>query len=191
MIGASGETKKMLEAATGAKLSVDHEGMVEISAKEPYTEFKMKDVVKAIGRGFAPEDALHLLKDEQYLEIINLKDVLDSDKARERHKGRIIGEEGKTKKMIEECSGAKVRVYGNTVAIIGLLEEVTLASQAIGKLLEGKSHSFVYNFLQKGSRRLKEEHIAHMWQTPLETEALRKEAELAAKESEAKKKKRR
>ena len=175
LIGASGESKRLLERSTGAKLSVDKEGLVEISAKEPYTEFKMKDVVKAIGRGFSPEDALVLMKDEQYLEVVNLKDLLGTEKARDRQKGRIIGEDGKTRKMIEDCSGAQIRVYGNTVAVVGMLEEVTLAAAAIGKLLEGKSHSFVYDFLQKGSRRLKEEHIAHMWETPVETAVRRRE----------------
>ena len=91
LIGASGESKRLLERSTGAKLSVDKEGLVEISAKEPYTEFKMKDVVKAIGRGFSPEDALVLMKDEQYLEVVNLKDLLGTEKARDRQKGRIIG----------------------------------------------------------------------------------------------------
>lgn len=175
LIGSNGETKKLLERTTGAKLSVDHEGLVEISAKEPYTEFKMKDVVKAIGRGFSPSDALALMRDEQYLEVVNLKEILDTDKARDRQKGRIIGEEGKMRSMLEECSGAKVRIYGNTVAILGQLEEVGLAAAAVNKLLEGKSHSFVYTFLQKGSRRLKEEHIAHMWESPLETAVRRKE----------------
>lgn len=152
LIGSNGETKKLLERTTGAKLSVDHEGLVEISAKEPYTEFKMRDVVKAIGRGFSPSDALALMNDEQYFEIVNLKEILDTDKARDRQKGRIIGEEGKMKSMLEECSGAKVRIYGNTVAILGQLEEVSLAVAAVNKLLEGKSHSFVYNFLQKGEQ---------------------------------------
>lgn len=175
LIGSNGETKRMLERTSGAKLSVDREGLVEISAKEPYVEFKMRDVVKAIGRGFSPDDALALMRDEQYFEVINLKEMLDSDKARDRQKGRIIGEEGKMKSMLEECSGAKVRIYGNTVAFLGQLDEVTLAAAAANKLLEGKSHSFVHSFLQKGRRRLKEERIMHMWESPVETSAKRKE----------------
>ena len=175
LIGSKGETKAMLERATGTSLHIDPEGLVGISAKEPYSAFKMKDVIRAIGRGFSPSDALALMRDEQYLEVVDLKDVLGTDKARERQKGRVIGEEGKMKAMLEECSGAKVRIYGNTVSALGQLEEVALAVAAINKLIEGKSHSFVHSFLQKGRRRLKEERMVNMWESPVETSAKKRE----------------
>ncbi len=164
LIGAGGKMKRMIAKRAGVRLRVDEEGAVELTSKDPYHEFRAKDIVKAIGRGFSPEDALRLTGDDYYLRVIDLKLIMGSEKARERQKARIIGENGKAKRMIEECSGAIVSVYGNTVSLIGLLDEVELAATAIDKLLEGRSHSAVYTLLQKGRHKMKEERIAHMWE---------------------------
>ena len=164
LVGVKGSTKKDIEKRAGVKLRIGEDGEVEITSSDPYKEYVAKEVVKAIGRGFAPDIALRLLDEEQYLKIIDLKDMLATEKAIQRQKGRIIGEKGKTKRLIEECSGAKVNVYGSTVSLIGSIEEVNLAAEAIMRLLEGKPHSVVYKFLEKGRKRMKEERIAHMWQ---------------------------
>ncbi|MDD5317636.1 MAG: KH domain-containing protein [Candidatus ainarchaeum sp.] len=164
LIGQKGEAKRRLERKAGVRLSVDEEGLVEISAADPYNEFVAKDVVKAIGRGFSPDDSLKLAEGDYYLKVIDLKDVLGSDKAVARQKARVIGEEGKTKRMIESCACVKMSVYGSTVSLIGLLDEVGLAAEAISRLLEGKPHSFVYRLLEHGRKRMKEERIAHMWE---------------------------
>lgn len=164
LIGSGGKVKRAVERRAGVRLHIDEEGEVGISSKDPYCEFRAKDIVKAVGRGFSPEDALRLTGDDYYLKVIDLKEIMGSERARERQKARIIGEKGKAKRVIEECSGAKISVYGNTVSLIGLLDEVELAAEAIDKLLDGKSHSAVYSFLQKGRRRMKEERIAHMWE---------------------------
>ena len=166
LIGVRGEAKKRIERRTGARLHVDEEGRVEISSKDAFGEYLARDMVKAVGRGFSPDDALKLAEDDYYLKIVDLKDELGSDKAVARQKARIIGEGGKARRMLEECSDAKVSVYGGTVAFIGLLDEVELASVAVEKLLDGKSHAFVYRLLEHGRRRMKEERIAHMWGTP-------------------------
>ena len=164
LIGFRGEAKRRIEKKAKVKLKVDEEGLVEISAKDPYNEFIAKDVVRAVGRGFSPDDALRLAGGDYYLKVIDLKSELGSDKAISRQKARIIGEEGRTKRMIEQCACVKVSVYGSTVSFIGLLDEVELASEAVSRLLEGKPHSFVYRLLEHGRKRMKEERIAHMWE---------------------------
>ena len=164
LIGSRGEAKKRIERLAGVKLKVDKEGRVEMNSKDPYKEFVAKEIVKAVGRGFSPDDALGLLGEEYYLKIIDIKDELGTDKAVLRQKARIIGENGRTKRMVEECSGAKMSVYGATVALIGQTDEIDLAAGAVMKLIEGKPHSFVYKMLEHGRRHIKEERIAHMWQ---------------------------
>lgn len=164
LIGFKGEAKRRIERRGGVKLKIDEDGVVEVKSKDPFKEFIAKDMVKAVGRGFSPTDALKLVEGEYYLKVIDLKSELGSDKAIARQKGRIIGEEGKTRKMIESCACVKMSVYGSTVSLIGLLDEVELASEAISRLLEGKPHSFVYRLLEHGRRRMKEERIAHMWE---------------------------
>ena len=164
LIGTRGSSKREIEAKTGAKLQIDEEGQVLINARETYAEYITKEIVKAVGRGFSPETALRLCDGDYYLKVINLEEALGSEKAVDRQKARIIGENGRTKEMIEECSGAKVCIYGGTVSFIGLIDEISLATEAVEKLLDGKPHSVVYKFLEHGRKLIKEERIAHMWE---------------------------
>ena len=163
IIGTSGKTKRRIERLARVKLRIGDEE-VEMRGKDPYDEFRAKDVIRAIARGFSPDDALTLLQEEHYLKLIDLKELFGSEKAIARNKARIIGERGRTKKVIEECSGARLSIYGNTVGIIGTLDEVRLAAEAVERLLEGKSHSFVYAMLERGRKRMKEERMLGMWE---------------------------
>ncbi|MDQ3882447.1 MAG: RNA-processing protein, partial [Thermoproteota archaeon] len=71
----------------------------------------------------------------------------------ERVKGRIIGEGGKARRMIEELSGSYVSVYGHTVCLIGDFREIKLATEAISMLAKGSMHKSVYNMLQSAKRK--------------------------------------
>ena len=82
LVGKSGETKNMLQRVSGLELDISKDGVVVINRREdgdPLMELSLADVVKAIGRGFNPEKALRLLEDDEYLEIIDLKEYV-SDK---------------------------------------------------------------------------------------------------------------
>jgi len=135
-------------------LNVDLEGGVEIVSDDPVAEWKTIDVIKAIGRGFDPRDAYKLFDENHILRIINLKEIFHKEKQRRRHLGRIIGRQGKAKKKIEEMTGAKLCIYGNTVSIIGLPDEVRLAERAIDMLLRGVGHGAVYGMLKRESLRM-------------------------------------
>jgi ribosomal RNA assembly protein len=125
-------------------------------------EFIGKDIVKAIGRGFAPAIALKLLSDEYGFKIIDLRDYESSPKAIHRIKGRLIGEKGRTIEIINEEIGANVAVYGHTVAVISRLETLDYALNAIFKLIEGSPHANVYAYLEKCRRKIKEEEIGKL-----------------------------
>ena len=73
-----------------------------------------------------------------------------------RVKGRIIGTEGKTRKLIEELTEADVVVYGHTVGIIGSFEEADAARNAVQMIVEGCQHHTVYNYLAEEAYRAKE-----------------------------------
>ena len=79
LIGKKGSTKKSLEEQTQTIISVDSKtGLVEIKSKKKGNDFqllKSVSVVKAIGRGFSPEHAWHLLDDEFLLDVINLQEI--------------------------------------------------------------------------------------------------------------------
>lgn len=162
LIGTNGSVKDYIQERLPVKLDIDSEtGDVTITlkkdAEDPSLLFKAKDIVMAIGRGFSPERAFRLLNNEDYmLEIIDLRDVVGkSESDLRRIKGRIIGRNGRTREIIEEMSGALVSVYGHTVAIIGDVEQVGIAREAINMLIGGSEHATVYKFLQKRRQDLK------------------------------------
>ena len=163
LIGKSGKTKREIEKKTKTKIEIDSDsGEVSIESKDTKGEsfndfFKAVNIVKAIGRGFSPEHAFRLLRDEEFLEIMELEDFLRTPKEIETKKARVIGEKGKARSEIEAKTGANISVFGKTIAIIGRNEEIEKARKAVEMLLQGARHVTVYNFLNKGEFGEREE----------------------------------
>ncbi|MCD6445904.1 RNA-processing protein [Candidatus Bathyarchaeota archaeon] len=173
LIGPEGKTKKDIEKKLPVKLEIDSgTGSVTITlnenAEDPSLLFKAKDVVTAIGRGFSPEHAFRLIRDEDaVLDIIDLRRIFGkSESDIRRVKGRIIGMEGKTRRIIEELTETNISVYGHTVGIIGDIEQVQIAREAIQMLIKGSQHSTVYRFLHRKRRELKKR-MLELWEKPL------------------------
>jgi ribosomal RNA assembly protein len=154
LIGPNGVVKKKIEDLTQTILDIDsNECTVTITPREemedPLGVWKTNHIVKAIGRGFSPEIAFKLNKDDVYLEIIKLTDYLGkSKKALARYKGRIIGRDGKTRDLIIEMAEVSLVVFGKTVSIIGTIDSVLVAKEAIEMILNGSQHKSVYGFLE-------------------------------------------
>ncbi len=172
LIGPEGKTKKTIEKKLSVELQIDSETggitiMLTENAEDPSLLFKAKDVVTAIGRGFSPEHAFRLIRDEEaVLDIIDLRVIFGrSESDIRRVKGRIIGMNGKTRRIIEELTEANVVVYGHTVAIIGDIEQVQAAREAIQMLIRGSLHSTVYRFLHRKRRELKKR-MLELWEKP-------------------------
>jgi len=160
LIGKSGETKKMIESISGIKLKIDTEGEVifneEAKGVDPLMALKIIDVLKAVGRGVNPDRAVRLFDDDEYLEIIDLKEVAgDKPNQLGRVRGRLIGTDGKTRKIIEDLTGCYMSVYGNTVSLIGNSISLPVAKHAIELILNGSEHATVYHYLEAQRPRLK------------------------------------
>ncbi|MFB6234155.1 MAG: pre-rRNA-processing protein PNO1 [Halopenitus sp.] len=157
LIGEGGETMREVEERAEVRLDIDSEsGSVAIEeAGDPVTALVAPDIVKAIGRGFTPEAALSLLDhDLRTFDLIDLSDHTRNDNDLERKKGRIIGENGRTRELMEELSGADVVIYGTTVGIIGGPEEVEAVRRAVGMLVDGAPHGAVYSYLEEKHNEL-------------------------------------
>jgi len=155
IIGKKGETKKRIEKELGVKLKIDSKtGEVMIYAPQEKADVLLKAsaIIKAIARGFSPENALLLKNDDYTLSLIDLTQYAPTKKALIRIRGRIIGEKGKARLLIEELTGTKISVYGKTVGIIGPWDKVSLAEEAIRKLAEGARHSTVFDWLYEQKR---------------------------------------
>ncbi len=174
LIGQNASTKELIEGKLGVQLEVDSEsGNVNISlapeTTDPSKLFRAKEAVLAIGRGFSPEKTRKLLDNEESLLIVvDLRDFVGkSESDIKRLSGRIIGKEGKTRKLIEELTDTYVAVYGHTISIIGSAEEVEIAKQAVEMFIRGRLHSSVYRFLHSKRRELKKRKM-ELWKRPQE-----------------------
>jgi len=172
LIGPEGKTKKHVEEKLKVELQIDSEAgdvtiMMAEKADDPSMLFKAKDLITAIGRGFSPEHAFRLVRDEEaMLDLIDLRSVFGkSDADIKRVQGRIIGTNGKTRRIIEELTDTNVSVYGHTVCIIGTVEQLQIAREAIEMLVKGSMHGTVYRFLQRKRRELKKKKL-ELWEKP-------------------------
>ena len=158
LIGRGGETMREIEERAEVRLDIDSEsGNVRIeTVGDPVTALKGPDIVKAIGRGFAPEDALELLEDEMMMfEIIDIDAAARNKNDLRRHKGRLIGEGGRTRELMEELTGASVAIYGSTLGVIGGPQQVEAVREAAEMILKGAPHGSVYSFLERKRNELK------------------------------------
>ena len=158
LIGEVGETMRAIEDRAEVRLDIDSEtGQVAVETTgDPVTALKGPDIVKAIGRGFAPEEAMRLLDDELMLfEIIDIDAASRNRNDLRRHKGRLIGEDGRTRELMEELTGASVVIYGSTLGIIGDPEQVEAVREAAQMIIDGAPHGAVYSFLEERHNEMK------------------------------------
>jgi ribosomal RNA assembly protein len=161
LVGTEGQTKRLIEDAFGVTVKVDSSsGQVELRPRQgggdPAALLKARDAIVAIGNGFSPEKALQLSRDEVVLEVIDVSDYVGKDpEDLKRVMGRIIGAQGKTRRIIEETARVDLAITRDKVSIIGHPEDVDAAKRAVMMLIEGAMHSTVYRFLDQFAQRRK------------------------------------
>ncbi len=161
LIGAKGATRKELERAAGCKhIQIDSvTGEIDVTWPEPgefdpVKALKLPDVIKAVGRGMAPNRAIQLLQDDWFFEIVDLREHVGKKSSQQRRiRARIIGSEGKIRKMIEQHTGAEISIYKSTVVLVGDGEGLSSARQAIEMLARGSEHGTVMKFLERERKR--------------------------------------
>jgi ribosomal RNA assembly protein len=159
LIGKEGETKAFIERRSKVRLTIDKEGEVtidEANIEDPLMQLKIVDIVRAIGRGFSPQHAFRLFDDDEYFELIDIHDYIGkrSEQVR-RVRARVIGSGGKTRRLIEDLTGANMSVYGETVGLIGNSAQMPVARVAVDMLLRGSEHATVYRFLERKRAELR------------------------------------
>mgnify|MGYP001579408533 CR=1 FL=1 len=142
LIGRNGSTKREIEKKTNTRIRIGEDVKIDGNAIDVLTA---GNIIIAISRGFSPENAFLLMKEENAIEVIDLpknKMVL------KRVRSRLIGTGGKCRRNIELLTKTKISIYGRTVAIIGKYENVGLAKDGIERLLKGLAHRAVYEYLE-------------------------------------------
>jgi ribosomal RNA assembly protein len=154
LIGPGGRTRSEVARRTGAEVRIDAgEGEVRLESPDtdPGAVMKARDIVLAIGRGFSPERAMRLLKENTFLGILDIKFTTGHHEkaALRRIRSRVIGTRGRARSRIEELSGCSMSVYGSTVALIGEEDQLDRATRAVELLLKGSEHSTVFHLLAR------------------------------------------
>jgi ribosomal RNA assembly protein len=168
LIGKSGKVKSQIEKNCFVKLNIDSEtGEIEIISDGLISQiqpFKAVEIVTAIGRGFSPQNAMKLLREENSLHVMDLRDFAGkSPQQIERIKGRIIGEGGRARTNMENLTGTSICVYGKTVSIIGEPHQIKIAISAISSISSGSKHGVVYGRLEANRRKEKEDRM-QLWE---------------------------
>ena len=163
LIGSKVATAKAIREACGCEnLFINSEtGDVEVhwgdaGSYDPVKAMKLPDVIKAIGRGMAPKAAIRLFDDRHFFEMVDLRDFVGKRSNRQRQiRSRIIGSQGKVRRLIENLTDTEITIYKSTVVIIGEEEGLFAARQAIEMLAGGSEHGSVLGYLEKDRRRAK------------------------------------
>jgi len=160
LVGKTGVIKSEIERRCGITLFIDSKtGEVKIDSGRDIAQsqpFKAVEIVTAIGKGFSPQRAFKLLEEDVVLTMVDLRDYAGkSNSSLKRIKGRIIGLGGKGRRIIEELTGTYISIFGHTTSVIGRVDEVKLAIEAVDMLASGSIHKTVYNLLQREKRKAK------------------------------------
>lgn len=158
LIGPKGEVKRYIEQRAGVDLEIDSsDGSVVVNqegAEDPFIAMRAAEIVKAIGRGFSPEHAFSLLRDDYYFYLMNITDYVGKKPNHVRRmRARLIGTDGKSRRVLETLSECYISVYGNTVGIIGDEWGTDVGRRAVDMLLSGSEHRTVYGYLEKMRRQ--------------------------------------
>jgi ribosomal RNA assembly protein len=170
LVGKEGIVKNEIEKRCGVTLEIDGwTGDVQISyGAGSLTEgepFKAQEVITAIARGFSPQRAFNLFEEDKFLSTIDLRQFSGkSENSLARIKARLIGSDGKARKLIEQLSGTQISIYGHTVSIIGDSEKSKVAEGALLKIASGGTHKAAYQMLQKYRSKQKLERL-QLWES--------------------------
>ena len=161
LIGKGGRTRKMLEKSSGATLEIDS-ATGDVSANwdqeelDPIVKMKMPDVIRAIGRGLAPNRAVKLLNDDVFLRMYDIREWVGRQPNQTRRmRSRLIGRNGRIRSLIEEMSRTEMAIYGSTVLVIGDEDGLALATPAIENILNGSEHGTVLHGLEQDRKRMR------------------------------------
>ncbi len=151
IIGDKGKVKRLIERLTNTKLVINNEEVL-INGEDSLKAWLCLQVIKAISRGFSPKNALLLLKDNYSFEIINIMDYANNQNSKVRLRGRVIGDEGKTRRKIEQETNCKIVVFGKTIGVIGDSNHLRDAIEAVIMLLSGSQTNAVFKFLESKAK---------------------------------------
>ncbi len=116
--------------------------------------------IQAVIDGFKPEDAVSIMKyKDVFTEAFNIQDIRKLKSSHlSRAIGRIIGRDGRIKESIENFSRCKFILRDERITLIGCEENIRIAKDAIGRLVQGSEPTSIFNRLRVISAKLKDKY---------------------------------
>jgi ribosomal RNA assembly protein len=143
-------SKSKLEKELGIK--VYNKGKNIFVKGSPEKEFTALQVMEAIKNGFSAERALKLKQENFMIQKIKIKSVTKRNDL-SRIKARLIGTKGKTLRTLKNLTECDFAVNDNEIGIIGPIEEIEEAVQAVTSLIHGSKQGNVYSRLEKNRKK--------------------------------------
>jgi ribosomal RNA assembly protein len=115
-------------------------------------EFMAIEVLEAINLGFSADRALELKQNDFMLQTVHIKDITkrhDLDRVR----ARIIGSQGRTLKTLQNLTNCDLAMNDNEIGLIGPIQEMEDAVQAVTSLVQGSKQGNVYGRLERQRKK--------------------------------------